>query len=391
MYSYSRIQTYFNCPLQFKFRYVDRVKVEAFESIEAFLGKRVHEVLQKLYEDKKFQRTDRLSELIEYYENAWQKKYCEAIKIIKDGYTKENYYDMGRRYIEGYYNINFRNDASTTVSLEEKISLKLNGHNVIGYIDRLALNKDSVYEIHDYKTSGSMPHQSYLNKDEQLALYALAVKNMYSDAERIRLIWHYLAFNKSVVSMRTDDELEEVKNSIIKKINLIEEAKKENNFIPNASKLCSWCEYQGMCPIHAHRFEKEMVKDENVSCGKLVDEYAELKNRRAEIDEKIERVRNDIIDFSRRNRTGVLEGSACMAKVHESTVLRYPGAGEGKRKELEEFLKRSGLWDKVSALDAGALNRLMKETLIDKRICERIKSFGTEESSYRITIKKREE
>ena len=45
IYSHSRISTFENCPLQFKFNYVDKVKTEIEDTVEAFLVTRVHEVL----------------------------------------------------------------------------------------------------------------------------------------------------------------------------------------------------------------------------------------------------------------------------------------------------------------------------------------------------------
>ena len=48
VYSHSRLSSFDNCPKQFHFRYVLKIPSET-ESIEAFLGKRVHEVLERLY------------------------------------------------------------------------------------------------------------------------------------------------------------------------------------------------------------------------------------------------------------------------------------------------------------------------------------------------------
>ena len=50
IYSYSRIKTFENCPLTYRYRYIDRIKVDT-EGVEAFMGSRVHESLKKLYRD----------------------------------------------------------------------------------------------------------------------------------------------------------------------------------------------------------------------------------------------------------------------------------------------------------------------------------------------------
>ncbi|MFH1431740.1 MAG: PD-(D/E)XK nuclease family protein [archaeon] len=394
MYSYSKIQCFFNCPMMFRLRYLDKVKVERFESIEAFMGGRVHEALEKLYKDQMHHKENSLDDISGFYNTMWQKKYSDAVQVIKKQYTADNYFDMGRKYIEDYYLKHSPFAGGMTVGLEEKITLKLKNHTILGYIDRLSVNKDNTYEIHDYKTSASMPHKAYFDTDEQLALYAIGVKNRYEDAKKVKLVWHYLAFNKAVEVFRTDNELEATKDSVTRKIGVIEDAQKKSNFLPNESKLCLWCEYQRICPVKKHRFltDPEPKEAEKESAAELADHYAHLKNKQSEINEKIEVIRNRLIEYSKKNNLSAVDGKEHTVKVNESKELRYPRAGEDDRKKLEEYLRNVKLWEKVSVLDAHALNRLMKETLVDRKIAEKIRSFAEEEITYKVTIgKKRKE
>ena len=48
VYSHSRLSAFETCPQKFQYRYLWRIAPES-ESIEGFVGKRVHEVLEKLY------------------------------------------------------------------------------------------------------------------------------------------------------------------------------------------------------------------------------------------------------------------------------------------------------------------------------------------------------
>ena len=66
LFSHSRISTFEQCPLKFKFQYIDEAETEGFEGVEAFLGSRCHEALEKLYKDLKFQKILSLPELIKY-------------------------------------------------------------------------------------------------------------------------------------------------------------------------------------------------------------------------------------------------------------------------------------------------------------------------------------
>ena len=49
-FSYSSLESFNKCPSQFSFRYIDKIKSND-ESIEAFMGKRVHEALEYLYNE----------------------------------------------------------------------------------------------------------------------------------------------------------------------------------------------------------------------------------------------------------------------------------------------------------------------------------------------------
>ncbi|MCX6664036.1 MAG: PD-(D/E)XK nuclease family protein [Euryarchaeota archaeon] len=49
VYSHSRLSCYQQCPQKFKLQYIDKVGTEAEDTIEAFLGSRVHDLLEKLY------------------------------------------------------------------------------------------------------------------------------------------------------------------------------------------------------------------------------------------------------------------------------------------------------------------------------------------------------
>jgi hypothetical protein len=55
------------------------------------------------------------------------------------------------------------------------------------------------YEIHDYKTNSRLPLPDYIHADRQLALYVIGVKNNYPDVKDVRLIWHFLKFDKETV------------------------------------------------------------------------------------------------------------------------------------------------------------------------------------------------
>jgi RecB family exonuclease len=135
-----------------------------------------------------------------------------------------------------------------TLEVEKKIIINLdeNGrYKIQGFIDRLDYNKQTKeFEVHDYKTSNSHPVQENLENDRQLALYSIAIKNLFGQDKKICLVWHYLAHDIKICSRRTNEQLENLKKETIELIERIESTKKFPAYI---SKLCDWCEYKSIC------------------------------------------------------------------------------------------------------------------------------------------------
>ena len=70
-FSYSRLNTFSHCPQKYKIQYIDLISNDN-ESIEAYMGSRVHEVLESLYsiDDLKNQYIpfDKLIDLFDEYD-----------------------------------------------------------------------------------------------------------------------------------------------------------------------------------------------------------------------------------------------------------------------------------------------------------------------------------
>lgn len=181
VYSNSKLAKYENCPQQFKLTYIDRVEVpEGEEGIEAFfLGSRVHETLEKLYKDLILTKLNTLNELIQYYNSQWDKNWHDNVVIVKKGYTKDHYLNTGRQGITNYYNRYNPFNQSKTLATEMRLTFKVGDYAIRGFIDRLSHDGKGFYEIHDYKTSASLPSQDRLDNDRQLALYQIGVKENF--------------------------------------------------------------------------------------------------------------------------------------------------------------------------------------------------------------------
>ncbi len=398
MYSHSKISAFENCPLKYRYRYVDRVRPEeAFEGIEAFMGKRVHETLERLYKDILIGRGPALAEMLEVYEENWLKNWHSDVRVVHPDYKAEDYRTKGEDCVKKYYERYHPFDSEKTLGLEERIAVTIGGYKIQGYVDRLAEREDGVYEIRDYKTSMSgLPLQENLDSDRQLALYAIAIRERFPDAKDVELVWHYLSFDKELRSKRTEEQLEQLKKETVATIEKIEKDCGEKRFPAKESKLCSWCEYQSMCPNMRHLFKTEKMsveqfgRDEGV---KLVNDYVKLYNDKKQflgrVDTELEKAKERLIGFAKQHRMENIGGSDYVARVKSEEKLKMPCKGSEEREVLRTVLAEEGLWERFGDVDYYALLSAMRKGEIEDGKKEKIGRLFNKEKSSTVYLKKR--
>jgi len=393
VFSHSRLSCYEQCPQKYKMKYVDRVETEVEESIEAFLGVRVHETLEKLYRDLGYQKVNTLDELLDFFHSEWKKNWYDSIVIVKEEYGPENYLKMGERFITDYYNKYKPFDQGRTISLEERILVNLDNsgdYKLQGFIDRVMESEEGYYEVHDYKTNSRLPLPEYIENDRQLALYAIGIKERYPDVKDVRLIWHFLAFDKEIDSTRTGEELEELKKSVIELIDRIESDEK---YPAKTSLLCDWCEFKPICRHWSHLYvikekpENEYLGDPGV---KLVNRYAELKQKQKQITldlyAELEKLEEALINFAEKENVDVVFGSKNKVKIKEIEQNKFPSKHSKERERLVQLLKEHGRWDDVVQLDTSALNKIIQEKQWDSELLDILDEYVKLEKSKRLYL-----
>ncbi len=390
VYSHSRLQTFQNCPLQYKLRYIDRVKSER-HGIEAFMGSMVHEAMEKLYRDLRVSKLNELEDLLGFYRQSWDSAWHDGIFIVKKDYTARNYRDTGERCIRDYYERCYPFEDGRTLWLEEWVRIPLDSggkYSMTGVVDRLVDRGGGAYEIHDYKTSASLPTQKQADSDRQLALYQLAAMEAFPDAREMKLVWHYLAFDKDIVSERSEEDLRELKRSTIALIEVVEGARE---FEPRESALCAWCDYPHLCPLRRHLFAvqdlapREFSEEDGV---RLADRYVELRGRKRELEAELEGLQEEIAEYCGAKDYATLRGTEHMLTVKRETRPAFPKSGSQERSELEELLRKLGRWDGAAALNAAKLTKTLRERSWPEKELRELERFATWEESVSIRPRK---
>ena len=366
-YSHSRLGAFQQCKKKYKFQYIDKVKVDISDTVETFMGKLVHEALEKLYKDLKYQKHNSKEDLLVFFEENWDKNWKDTIIIVKKEYAPENYKEMGKKFIADYFDHYKPFTSLTTLGLETQDTFHLeDGNSYHIRIDRLSCDKEGNYYVCDYKTNSQLKAQEELDEDRQLAMYSLWVRKRYPEAKAVKLVWYFLAFDKEMVSERSEEQLVQLQidtESLIKEIEACQE------FPTEVSILCNWCKFKPICPAWKHEMEleqktpKQFKDDDGVN---FVDELTSLEEQKGKAEERIEELKEKIIAFAQQKDINVVWGTDKKAAVKPLDKIEYP--------KTEQFIKL--LEDKgydVFTLNYSKLLSQVKKKKVDAEVLEKIK------------------
>jgi len=253
-YSYSKLNTFENCPYQYRLNYLDRIRT-GVENIEAFLGSCFHELMETIFREGR-ERQYFPEELQARFRELWRAKWHDRIQISRTDKTAEDYLAYGEQCVLNFYDSHLsphRGFLGETVGIELKIEFPLDprGRNkMIGYIDRLSRCPDGDLEIQDYKTTPQLPSEGELAANRQLGIYQMgvtaALRREGREIPPLRIVLYYVGLAKTfTLPARTELEQERLAEEIQALITRIEG---ERDFPARVSNFCTWCAYQALCP-----------------------------------------------------------------------------------------------------------------------------------------------
>ena len=235
--SYSQIDTFNTCPLQYRYRYIQRIPV--IPSAAQTFGDTIHKTLLSFYQRAKKGEKLTKKHLFEILEENWSSVGFAS----KSHETKTK--KLGEEMLAKFFDLSF-DPKNLPESLEQVFAVKIAPDLKIGgKIDRVDKLPGGKLEIIDYKT-GKMPQENQVEKNLQMTVYALAAADpgIYDKKpEEIILSFYFLDAQEKISSQRTGEQLEAAKKSLLEKKKEIE----KSDFPPKPGNLCDFCEFKLLC------------------------------------------------------------------------------------------------------------------------------------------------
>ncbi|HEX9890264.1 MAG TPA: PD-(D/E)XK nuclease family protein [Nitriliruptorales bacterium] len=236
--SFSRIDTYRTCSLQFRYAYIDRLPGRAAPALS--FGTSIHAALERFY-DRKIPQTPSEDDLVGFLYDLWDPT---GFKHVSREEQLANYrfaQDVLRRWYRREARTGFRMPAET----ERWFELGVDGvATVVGSIDRLdVVDDDGNLEVIDYKTNRRLKTREQVAGSLQLAIYALACQHLFGRLPAA------VSLDFVVPGVRVRVPLEELdldgaREAIVQTADRV----RAELYEPTPNRLCNWCDFRALCP-----------------------------------------------------------------------------------------------------------------------------------------------
>lgn len=385
--SYSSVRAYLECPLRWKYLYVDRLP-EAPRSYFSF-GRTIHSVLeeavrplvvpvarrtpsgtsQRTLEDFPGTRAPtagpepkpvgETAAVLEMYRRAW----------VSDGYTspeeESRYKQLGEEILTGYWE-SLRADPPTPVAIEEHLQASWEGIPVHGYIDRVDRTPDGGLDVVDYKTSRELS-RTEAKESDQLALYQVLVQENFADPVEHLTLYHL----RSLTPLRTAPRSAPVLEELHLRVATVRDGIRASDFPPTPGRQCPRCDFRAICPEF-----KEVPGTDRERLALLVDRFRELRERERKLSGELEATATELHQAAEQLGLHRIPGS------HDVAVRRREESWRFDRHRVGEVLEEHGLSDRVDRNDTEAVRKLVKDPDVPVSAREAIASAGSRRTRW---------
>ena len=258
--SYSRISCFNHCKQQYKYRYIDKLKLIPNPTADNALivGNTVHLALETNLEDAR-------------------KFYYSSYPIITDKHIEEmmKIEIVVPKVKSILYNLNIYSNE-----------FRISNSRFIGIVDLIVRNDDGTVDVFDFKYSNNV--KNYLESG-QLHIYKYFLEQMGFKVRKLGFIF----VPKCSIKQKKDEDLYQFRKRLIEETNKLQVQIAEIEYDPNkviefmsnivdvveckeypknTTKLCDWCDYQNYCLLE----DDLMILPSNTRRERKIDENPDM-------------------------------------------------------------------------------------------------------------------
>ena len=382
--SYSSFHTYEECPLRWKFLYVDRLP-ETPRGYFTF-GRVVHSVLEELVRPLLVPGPRRLpsgdaqrtldefhpegvgptprqpiseEELLALYDRSW----------LSDGYTspeeEARYRALGRDLLLRYYGRLVR-DPPQPVAIEEHLEARWDGIPIHGYIDRIDRTAGGGLEIVDYKTSRELSREDAQASD-QLSIYQVLVESNYTEPVAGLTLYHL----RSLTPHRAPPRPRETLRTLHDRMGGVVDGIRSEAFEPTPSRQCARCDFQSRGPEF-----RAVPSEDGARLAEAVDRFQRLRREERTLEVELRRTAEELHRAAEQFGVHRIPGSnAVVLRRREETWL-YPA------ESIRPVLEAEGLVDRAPHLAADEIRRLLRDPELPPETRRRLSETGARQVKW---------
>ena len=234
--SFSRVDTYQQCPLKFRFAYLD--KLPTAPSPHLSWGTSVHSALEAWWAQK-LPQAPPVETLLQALYDGWDDTGFAGMAREE----KVQWYRHAQEVLRRHHDRHAQHYVPSVAS-EQRFSLRMDGDlEVVGSIDHVTRTQDGGLGIVDWKTNKRAKTRAQVRSSLQLAVYAMAAEELWGQPAA----WVALDFVVSGVRVTVPREEIDV-DGARRTFREVAEQIRAGVFDPSPSRLCDWCDFRSLCP-----------------------------------------------------------------------------------------------------------------------------------------------
>jgi putative RecB family exonuclease len=242
----SSISSFKECPLAFRFSYLDRLPEPP--TVWTAKGTLVHLALQYLMDRPPDDRTvdAGLADLDRARVALATDPEFSSLELSDD--DRADFDRDAEQLLRRYFDLEDPRRVHP-IGLELRLEAQVGGVRVRGVIDRLDLAEDGELVVSDYKT-GRVPSELFEAKSlAGVHMYALMCEQTFGRRPaRVQLL--YLSKPEMIIATPSDQSCRGLSRRTAALWSAIETACTRDDFRPHPSRLCDFCTFKPYCPAH---------------------------------------------------------------------------------------------------------------------------------------------